>query len=105
MKWKYNIEETSDLKILQLPDWDVILEQGTEYEFKNGFHASSSGLRYKLIFQRIKANHVLHTYIPSIMLCVVTIFSGMIPPEKAPEKVTICVTTFLSMIALFGAAK
>ena len=44
-----------------------------------------------------------------IMAYLVTIlkalFSGLIPADKTSEKVTICVTTFLSMIALFGAAK
>ena len=105
MKWEVDVQENSNLKKLQMPDWEVILTKSINFEYTDDFSNVHSGLQFSLIFQRIKANRILHTYIPSIMLCIVTVFSGLIPADKTSEKVTICVTTFLSMIALFGAAK
>ena len=105
MKWEVDVQENSNLKKLQMPDWEVILTKSINFEYTDDFSNVHSGLQFSLIFQRIKSNRILHTYIPSIMLCIVTVFSGLIPADKTSEKVTICVTTFLSMIALFGAAK
>ena len=61
-----------------MPDWKVILQRGTSFEFEDENSNVHSGLQFTLIFERIKSNRILHTYIPSIMLCVVTVFSGIL---------------------------
>ena len=103
-QWSKNIQETSNLQSLQLPDWDVSIQNAIEYEYQ-GELAEHSAISFTLKFDRIKAKHVLHTYVPSVMLCSVVMFTGLIPAEKSSEKVAISVTTFLSMISLFGSAK
>ena len=95
-----NPADLSNFENLQLPDWDVSIVEAEQFEMEN-----YSGLRFTLRFRRVMGKHNLHTFIPSILLCIVTVFAGLIPVEKSSEKVTICVTTFLSMIALFGSAK
>ena len=70
MKWEVDVQENSNLKKLQMPDWEVILTKSINFEYTDDFSNVHSGLQFSLVFQRIKSNRILHTYIPSIMVLI-----------------------------------
>ena len=64
-----------------------------------------NGVRFSVILERVYSNHILHTYIPSVMLCIASTCSLFIPSDLIPGRMGLCITTFLSIISLFNGAK
>ena len=64
-----------------------------------------NGVRFSVILERVYSNHILHTYIPSLMLCIASTCSLFIPSDLIPGRMGLCITTFLSIISLFNGAK
>ena len=81
------------------PDWYIHLQVGKVIKEKE------QTLPLTLIFQRKISVHILHLYVPSIMLCIASMASLFIPEEYVPGRMGLSVTSCLSMITLFIAAK
>ena len=64
-----------------------------------------NGARFSVVLKRVYSNHVLHTYIPSLMLCIASTCSLFVPSDLIPGRMGLCITTFLSIISLFNGAK
>ena len=103
--WDYSLLSLTNIEDLNLPDWDIDVHHGVELVNQERQDFNRSGIKIILEFTRVKSKHFLHTFIPSILLSIITVLAGIIPNNQTPERTTICVTTFLSMIALFGSAK
>ncbi|XP_071450142.1 glycine receptor subunit alpha-4-like [Hetaerina americana] len=58
-----------------------------------------------LRFQRRMNYHLLQTYIPSGLFVVVSWLSFMVPRECAPGRLAICMTTLLTLTAMFAAVR
>ena len=81
------------------PDWYIFLEIGKV------INEDKQILPLDLIFQRKISVHILHLYVPSIMLCIASMASLFIPQDYVPGRMGLSVTSCLSMITLFLAAK
>ena len=46
MKWEVDVQENSNLKKLQMPDWEVILTKGINFEYIDDFSNIHSGTVY-----------------------------------------------------------
>ena len=64
-----------------------------------------SGIKFKMVFQRMYSIEILQFYVPSVMLCIASACANFVPPELVPGRMGLCVTTFLSTISLFNGAK
>ena len=81
------------------PDWNITLRTGhCEEKEKHCFSLD-------LIFERKISTHILHEYVPSLMLSIASTASLFIPAECMPARMSLSVTTCLSMITLFVSAK
>ena len=93
------------------PDWYISLEVGDGIEVTTIQVPDEAGkttlqfLPLDLIFQRKISVHILHLYVPSLMLCIASMASLFIPPDLVPGRMGLSVTSCLSMITLFVAAK
>lgn len=105
IQWDYSLLTPTSIKDLNLPDWEIDVQNGIENDNMDKDDFVRSGLLVILEFERVKSKHILHTFVPSILLSIITVLAGIIPSHQSPERTTICVTTFLSMISLFGSAK
>ena len=83
------------------PDWYISLE--IRNVFKND--KDKQILPLNLIFQRKISIHILHLFVPSIILCIASMASLFIPQDYVPGRMALSVTSCLSMITLFIAAK
>ena len=84
------------------PDWYISLE------IRNVFVSTKNNkqiLPLNLIIQRKISVHILHLFVPSIMLCIASMASLFIPQDYVPGRMSLVVTSCLSMITLFIAAK
>ena len=64
-----------------------------------------SMLREKLIFQRVFAHEIMQTFVPSLLLSVVSSSSLFVHHELLPARMGVAATTFLSMISLFKGSR
>ena len=60
-----------------------------------------SMLREKLIFKRVYAHEIMQTFVPSLLLSIVSSSSLFVHHELMPARMGVAATTFLSMISLF----
>lgn len=91
---------------IYVPDWEtqiVTLPKTYLASVEKGYERDS--LRFSISFNRIYTNHILHTYIPSVMLCLGSCLSVFVPSDLVPGRMGLCVTTFLSIISLFNGAR
>ena len=59
----------------------------------------------ELFLRRQLGNHLLQSFIPSMMLSVTSAASVYIPSDIVPGRMGLCVTSFLSLISLFNGAR
>ena len=103
MKIKYDHEqvfEDSSVEKFEDPDWKISLYPGDCKE-----HIKEQCFSVDLIFERKIATHILHEYVPSLMLSIASTASLFIPSENMPARMSLAVTSCLSMITLFVNAK
>ena len=69
----------------------------------------STGVQYTIssaenvyLLKRPLTNHFLQTFIPSMMLSVISAASVFIPLEIVPGRMALSITSFLSLISLFN---
>ena len=84
--------------------WDIELSTKGPYNSTiYGEHVQSISLTFHL---RRKINeHILHTFVPSFMLCVASTIAIFIPYSLFAPRMGLSVTSCLSMITLFNGAK
>ena len=82
------------------PDWYITLKVVNIKETEDGLL-----LPLDIIFERKLSSHILHVYTPSLMLSVASVTSLFIPAEYMPGRMSLSVTSCLSMITLFVGAK
>jgi hypothetical protein len=91
-------------------DWDMEVNYGIPYQYN--IELESTGVQYKISFaenvyllKRPLTNHFLQTFIPSMMLSVISSASVFIPLEIVPGRMALSITSFLSLISLFNGAR
>ena len=96
--------------ILLTNDWDMEVNYGIPYLYN--IELESTGVQYTISFaenvyllKRPLTNHFLQTFIPSMMLSVVSSASVFIPLEIVPGRMALSITSFLSLISLFNGAR
>ena len=93
------LEDSEEFKNSLNPDWNVeLFSQKCEMEDKQCFSV-------KFVLTRKTSNHILHTFVPSIMLSIASGTSLFIPDQHMPARMCLSVTTCLSMITLFVGAE
>ena len=91
-------------------DWDVDVTYGTptpvtmEWEVF-GVEFIGSFMYNTYLFRRRLTNHFLQTFIPSMMLSIASASSVFIPSDVVPGRMSLCITSFLSLISLFNGAR
>ena len=91
-------------------DWDMEVKYGIPY--LHDLVNELTGVQYTISwadniysFKRPLTNHFLQTFIPSMMLSVVSASSVFIPSEIVPGRMALSITSFLSLISLFNGAR
>ena len=86
--------EDLDLKILVFCD-ESKLDQPEDWDF-------SDGLQFEIQFKRLVAVYMWQIYMPSLLLCIASTSSVYIPSQIVPGRMSLTVTSFLALVALFG---
>ena len=91
-------------------DWYMEVIYGIPYPYD--LEHELTGVQYTISFaknvyllKRPLTNHFLQTFIPSMMLSIVSASSVFIPLEIVPGRMALSITTFLSLISLFNGAR
>ena len=63
------------------------------------------GVVMTLLLRRKISYHLLQTYLPSGLFVIVAWLSLFLPPESIPGRVTMAMTTLLTLAAMFGAVR
>ena len=58
-----------------------------------------------VLLRRKISYHLLQTYLPSGLFVIVAWLSLFLPPESIPGRVTMAMTTLLTLAAMFGAVR
>ena len=65
----------------------------------------SDGLLFKIKFSRLISVFMWQIYMPSFLLCIASTLSVYIPSQIVPGRMSLSVTSFLALVALFGNAR
>ena len=65
----------------------------------------SDGLLFKIKFRRLVSVFMWQIYMPSLLLCIASTLSVYIPSQIVPGRMSLSVTSFLALVALFGNAR
>ena len=91
-------------------DWYMEVIYGKPYPYD--LEHELTGVQYTMsiaenvyLLKRPLTNHFLQTFIPSMMLSIVSASSVFIPLEIVPGRMALSITTFLSLISLFNGAR
>ena len=91
-------------------DWDMEVDYGIPYP--HDLEHEMTGVKYRIslaenvyFLKRPLTNHFLQTFIPSIMLSMISASSVFIPSEIVPGRMALSITSFLSLISLFNGAR
>ena len=77
-------------------------DNGTGCRIKHGAHCVDIGLEYlkvDFLFQRSRTNFVVQTLVPSVLLVFASFGSLHIPHDQVPGRMTLAITTSLTVIA------
>ena len=58
-----------------------------------------------VLLRRKISYHLLQTYLPSGLFVIVAWLSLFLPPESIPGRITMAMTTLLTLAAMFGAVR
>jgi hypothetical protein len=91
------------------------IENITDNEKSDGFYCGekdsdrllddwnySDGLKFEIKFKRLVAVYIWQIYMPSLLLCIASTSSVFIPSQIVPGRMSLTVTSFLALVALFG---
>ena len=65
----------------------------------------SDGLIFRIKFKRLVSVFMWQIYMPSLLLCIASTLSVYIPSQIVPGRMSLSVTSFLALVALFGNAR
>ena len=89
--------------------WDLILIKLLEITDTSFLLANTLGVYpgvvMTLLLRRKISYHLLQTYLPSGLFVIVAWLSLFLPPESIPGRVTMAMTTLLTLAAMFGAVR
>ena len=111
LRFKRLLENITDPETITVPDWTVDLHtERSPYtrkklDFVKFEEVDIDVIRFTFTFRRIFVNNLLQVFFPSVMLCIGSCVSVFIPSDMVPGRMALCVTTFLSLIALFNGAR
>ena len=63
------------------------------------------GVIMTVLLRRKISYHLLQTYLPSGLFVIVAWLSLFLPPESIPGRITMAMTTLLTLAAMFGAVR
>ncbi len=63
------------------------------------------GLGVQIIFTRVFTFHLMQTFLPSTLIAMGSVLSVFVSSDLVPGRMGLCVTGFLSMVALFNGAR
>ena len=91
-------------------DWEVEVTYGEPYvanvkDEVTGINQSVLWANNVYLFRRPLTNHLLQTFVPSFMLSIASASSVFIPSNIVPGRMSLCITSFLSLISLFNGAR
>lgn len=66
---------------------------------------SYSGIRFTILLRRKLSYHLIQTYLPSTLFIIVSWLSFLVPPESVPGRMALCMTTLLTLTAMFSAVR
>ena len=91
-------------------DWDMEVNYGIPYQ--HDLEHEMTGVKYRIslaenvyMLKRPLTNHFLQTFIPSMMLSMISASSVFIPSKIVPGRMALSITSFLSLISLFNGAR
>ena len=83
----------------------------TEYDQDENFYDYdedwdySDGLIIEIKFVRLFTVYMWQVFMPSLLLCIVSTLSTFIPSHLVPGRMSLSVTSFLTLVALFTSAR
>ena len=110
--FKYRNPKVNEFNSITLltNDWDMEVNYGIPYLYN--LECELTGVQYTIssaenvyLLKRPLTNHFLQTFIPSMMLSVISSASVFIPLEIVPGRMALSITSFLSLISLFNGAR
>lgn len=104
--WKKGFDQSkvTDNNYISLAQFEyaVFFEENYEEEIASGVYP---GVIMTLLLRRKISYHLLQTYLPSGLFVIVAWLSLFLPPESIPGRVTMAMTTLLTLAAMFGAVR
>ena len=92
----YNYDDYMNLSYYNKTEMDTSAEKEWNY---------SDGLLFKIKFRRLVSVFIWQIYMPSLLLCIASTLSVYIPSQIVPGRMSLSVTSFLALVALFGNAR
>eukprot|EP00095_Tigriopus_kingsejongensis_P007873 snap_masked-scaffold127_size327531-processed-gene-1.4 protein:Tk07873 transcript:snap_masked-scaffold127_size327531-processed-gene-1.4-mRNA-1 annotation:"glycine receptor subunit alpha-2-like" len=93
------VTENNYISLAQF-EYAVFFEENYEEEIASGVYP---GVIMTVLLRRKISYHLLQTYLPSGLFVIVAWLSLFLPPESIPGRVTMAMTTLLTLAAMFGA--
>ncbi|XP_059472160.1 glycine receptor subunit alphaZ1-like [Neocloeon triangulifer] len=89
----------------RLAHFDFDFHFNNDKENVNFPSGSYPAITLTVLLHRRISYHMLQTYIPSLMFVIVSWLSFLVPPESVPGRMAICMTTLLTLTAMFAAVR
>ncbi|KAA0191904.1 hypothetical protein HAZT_HAZT002840 [Hyalella azteca] len=77
----------------------------TQYCYIDLSSRNFSGIQARFTLRRQNGYHLLQTYVPTIIIVCMSWLSFWIEPDHVPGRVTLCVTTLLTLTTLAGGVR
>lgn len=104
--WKKGFDQSkvTDNNYISLTQFEyaVFFEENYEEEIASGVYP---GVIMTVLLRRKISYHLLQTYLPSGLFVIVAWLSLFLPPQSIPGRVTMAMTTLLTLAAMFGAVR
>ncbi|XP_046397112.1 glycine receptor subunit alpha-4-like [Ischnura elegans] len=101
--WKNESRVTNiDHRLAHFDYYLEVIDEKGDVNFPSG---SYPAITLVINLRRRLSYHLLQTYVPSTMFVVVSWLSFLVPPESVPGRMAICMTTLLTLTAMFAAVR
>ncbi len=107
LKWMSDHQLLTDPDDVALTNWDVGIAPGSYVNGTWNVHKGdpSPGLSVTFTFRRVWTFHLMQTLLPSVLIMVGSVLSVFVRSRHVPARMALCITNFLSMVALFNGAR
>lgn len=89
---------------ISLPQFDLDVKLGDNYA-TDYYELAYPGVIMRIILKRKISFHLVQTYVPSSIFVCLAWLSVFVPPEQVPGRVTMTMTTLLTLTAMFGSVR